>query len=112
MSRPPTEKDLSDWTRDARSDVKTLQGLIESARAEARAEDKDITREANALRDRIVVLEQFKAWHDRDWDEWKAKITILEETVRRLDRMAWYALGAGAAGGGAAATILTKMLGG
>jgi hypothetical protein len=64
------------------------------------------------VRERIVVLEQFRAWHDRDWDQWKAKIEKLEATVTRHDRMLWYALGAGAAGGGAVATVLTKLLGG
>jgi hypothetical protein len=110
--RPPTERELSDFTRDARSDVKGLQSLIESARAEARAETKDVLREINVLRERLVVLEQFKSWHDRDWDDWKGKISKLEDTVRRLDRMVWYALGAGAAGGGATATLLSKLLGG
>ena len=112
MTRLPTERDLADWTRDARSDVKGLHALIESARAEARSESKDLAREDNVLRERLVVLEQFKSWHDRDWDDWKCKISTLEDTVGRIDRMVWYALGAGAAGGGAVATVLTKMMGG
>lgn len=110
--RAPTERDLADFTRDARSDLKSVQALIESVRAEVRAEVKDLAREANVLRERLVVLEQFKIWHDGDWDDHKETIAELGKTVTRLDRMVWYALGAGAAGGGAAATILTKLLGG
>jgi acyl-CoA reductase-like NAD-dependent aldehyde dehydrogenase len=91
--RAPTSDDVSEWKRDTRSD---MHKLLEDIR-DLRAENKD-------LLTRIVILEQFKAWHDRTFDALVAK-------VERIDRLTWIAAGAGAATGGAAATVI-RLLGG
>jgi fructoselysine-6-P-deglycase FrlB-like protein len=91
--RAPTSDDLQEWKRDARSDLHKLLDDI-----------RELRQESAALRERIVVVEQFKAWSDRTWDS-------LAKKVDRHERMIWLAAGAGAATGGGVAAVI-KLFGG